>query len=240
MERRAREPPGVAGADPAAQPGRRARGPRRHSAGRPRDAAARDRGAPAVRFLHGGPPGDVRDDAAPVRPRRARRSHHAQRGASPRGSARVRRGARGARAPGGAGVDRRPPHLLCPDRPRHGGAARADPDVHADHRSGLRGEGGRPGPRRRCRASDLQPGRAATRGQRASDRQDPQEHLRVHRAPLRAQGARHRHRDRVREARPRDLGLPAVGRSRRSPGGSAWAICGSATSSRPWTAGARS
>ena len=48
-------------------------------------------------------------------------------------------------------------------------------------------------------------------GSALADRQDPPQHLRVHRAPVRAEGARHRRRNRLREARSRDLGLPALG-----------------------------
>ena len=106
----------------------------------------------------------------------------------------ARRRARRAGAAGRAGLGRRLPHLLRGDRARHGGAARADPDLDADHRAGLRGQGRRPDAGGRRRAPDLQPRRAAARGQRAPRRQHPQEHLRVHRAALRAQGARHRRR----------------------------------------------
>ena len=150
-------------------------------------------------------------------------------------------------------------NLVRVDRPRHGGAARADPDLEPDHRAGFRSQGRRPDPGRRRRAEDLRPRRAPSRRQRAADRQDPPQHLRVHRAPVRAEGARHRRRDRLREARSRDLGLPAVGlhHHRRtteygqSPAArredqdddrleAQRASCDWATSWRPWTDGARS
>ena len=67
-------------------------------------------------------------------------------------------------------LDRRPPHVVRGHRARHGGAARADPDLDPDHHAGLRGQGGRAGARRRRRAPHLRPGRAAARGQRAARR----------------------------------------------------------------------
>jgi hypothetical protein len=75
---------------------------------------------------------------------------------------------------------------------------------------------GRPStPRRTSRRSwttpsaHLQPGRAAARGQRVPVKNILNGHLQVHRAPLRAPGARHRRADRPRQAR-RDDRRPAA------------------------------
>ena len=120
-------------------------------------------------FYTESPPRDLSDHPGALRPRRAGRSHHAQRGAAPRRTARASPGA--------------PPRSRCWwSRPR---SPRTWPSyshivrdmavlreliqtVHPDHHAGVRGQGGRPEPRRRRRAAHLRARRAAARGQRAA------------------------------------------------------------------------